>query len=174
MRAVDDDAPADTSMMRIVHDALRRDLDRARTHLAQPRDADQRRAIGDHLGWLMSFLHAHHESEDAGLYPLTRERATGDATALAVLDDMGRDHEGIAAAITGVESAGAELSQDPSDAAAASAVAALDALSSVLLPHLRREEDEAMPIVSRLVTRGEWSALEQKHNLDPKSTTELG
>jgi hypothetical protein len=44
----------------------------------------------------------------------------------------------------------------------------------VLLPHLREEEDEAMPIVSRLITAGEWLAVEHEHNLDPKSMSELG
>ena len=84
------DAPADTTMMRIVHDALRRDLARASAVLTEPRRAsrDQRRAIGAHLTWMMRFLHAHHASEDDGLYPLVRERAGADAAVREVLDRM--------------------------------------------------------------------------------------
>ena len=53
------EAPADTRVMGIVHRALRRDLARAREVLAVE-DAltpAQRTAVGDHLLWLMAFLH---------------------------------------------------------------------------------------------------------------------
>lgn len=170
------DVPADTTMMRIVHQALRRDLARASTALADPSGAsdEQRRALGAHVGWMMRFLHAHHASEDAGVYPLARERAAGSPEELEVLDRMGRGHEEVATAIAQVEAAAAALAADGSDDAARHAGAALDALGEVLLPHLEEEEAEAMPIVSRLVTQAEWAALEQQHNLDPKSLSELG
>ena len=85
-------------MMRIVHAALRRDLERARVALTRepPPDDRQRRAIAGHLDWLMAFLEAHHRSEDLGLYPVVRERRPG---AAALLDDMARDHRAVAVAI---------------------------------------------------------------------------
>lgn len=173
---VDDGAPADTSMMTIVHNALRRDLVRARERLAAPTALPpaQLRAIGAHLGWLMHFLHAHHEAEDAGIYPLTLARAAEFPDLLEVLERMGSEHEDIAAGITGLETASAALAADPSDTTAAAAVAAIDALTAVLLPHLAEEEREAMPIVSRLVTHGEWTALGEEHTLAGKSKAELG
>lgn len=173
---VDDGAPADTSMMTIVHNALRRDLARARERLAAPEAVPpgQRAAIGEHLRWLMDFLHRHHESEDHGLYVLVRERAADRPDDLALLDRMGSEHESIAAAIVDVENVAAALAADPSTATARAAVAALDGLSDVLLPHLREEEDEAMPVVSRLITAGEWRACEQEHNLDGKTKAQLG
>jgi hypothetical protein len=168
------DAPADTTMMRIVHDALRRDLGRAATALSC-RDATpaQRRAIGGHLRWMMGFLHAHHASEDAGLYPLVRERAAGDPQGLDVLDRMTRDHEAVAVEVAKVEAAAAALAESGSDDVTRATAAALDGLGVVLLPHLREEENEAMPTVSRLITAGEWDALEKVHNLDQKSMTQL-
>ena len=173
---IEPDGPADPSMMRIVHQALRRDLTRARAVLAGTEaDApEQRRAVGAHLGWVLRFLHAHHASEDAGLYPLVRERCAGDAEALAVLDRMQRGHEAVASASAAVEAAAAAVAADASDIAAQRAVDALDALGTVLLPHLEEEEAEAMPIASRSVTAAEWMAIEKEHNLDPKSTAELG
>lgn len=149
---------ADTTMMRIVHNALRRDLARARTTLAKPTTGDaQRHAIAAHLRWMMTFLRAHHEAEDAELYPLARARAGADT---AVFDRMEHQHELIAPAIAGVET-------EPT-------IEALDALADVLLPHLEEEERHAMPVVARLVTDTEWQAIEKKHNLDPKSMRELG
>ena len=170
------DAPADTTMMRIVHDALRRDLARAKVALSEPTGAsrDRRRAVGAHLGWMMRFLHAHHASEDDGLYPLVRERARDDAEALGVLDRMTREHQAIAAPISAVEASAAPLAADGSDPATRQAIAALDALAAVLLPHLRAEEDDAMPLTSRLITAAEWDAIDKKHNLDPKSMSDLG
>ena len=87
--------PADTRMMTVVHDALRRDLARSRAALtASPPPGDrQRRAIARHLAWMMGFLHAHHESEDAGLYPVVRDRRPD---AAALLDRMDADHRAVA------------------------------------------------------------------------------
>jgi hypothetical protein len=148
------DAPADTTMMRIVHDALRRDLGRAATALSC-RDATpaQRRAIGGHLRWMMGFLHAHHASEDAGLYPLVRERAAGDPQGLDVLDRMTRDHEAVAVEVAKVEAAAAALAESGSDDVTRATAAALDGLGVVLLPHLREEENEAM---TQLAFEGHW------------------
>jgi iron-sulfur cluster repair protein YtfE (RIC family) len=164
------DSPADTNMMRIVHSALRRDLERARVALTRvpPPDDRQRAALADHLGWMMSFLEAHHRSEDLGLYPAVRERDPG---AAALLDDMAHDHEAVAAAVAVLERASATYAERDEREPL---IDALADLATVLLPHLQREEDEAMPVVSRAITNAEWSAIEQRHNLDGKSTAQLG
>jgi len=82
---------ADTRMMGIVHGALRRDL--LRTHDAltaepYPRGR-QRQALGEHVVWMMEFLHAHHTGEDEGLWPLVRQQ---NPAAGALLDSMEADH----------------------------------------------------------------------------------
>ena len=172
------DAPADTTMMRIVHDALRRDLAESERGARPSRaraSATSAAPSARHLTWMMRFLHAHHASEDDGLYPLVRERAGADADAVEVLDRMARGHEAIATAIAAVEAAAAALGADGSDDAARRTVVALDALGAVLLPHLQEEEDDAMPIVvDGSITAAEWQAIEKEHNLDPKSMSELG
>ena len=176
LMTITSDAPADTTMMRIVHDALRRDLARASGTLAghERASAEQRRAIGAHLTWMMHFLRAHHAAEDDGLYPLVRERAGTAAELVDVLDRMVRQHEAIASAVAPVETAAMALAADGSDDAGQQMRVALDALAAVLLPHLREEEDEAMPITARLITEAEWQAIEKQHNLEPKSMSELG
>lgn len=168
--ATDPRAPADTTMMRIVHDALRRDLGRARSALGSDPlpDALQRAAIASHLRWMMEFLHAHHRSEDEGLYPLVLER---DPDARELLDAMAQDHRAVAVAAAAVERAAAP---PPTALDGDELLRAVDALDEVLLPHLRREEDEAMPVVSAVVTAGEWTELEQRHNLAGKSAAQLG
>jgi hypothetical protein len=73
-----------------------------------------------------------------------------------------------------VEATAATLASDGSDDTARQTIAGLDALAVALLPHLQDEEDNAMPLTARLITAAEWDAIEKKHNLDPKSISELG
>ena len=165
----DPNGPADTTMMRIVHDALRRDLRRVRQVITgdPPPDRSQRVAVAAHLRWVMGFLEAHHRAEDLGLYPLRVER---DPAADALVADMAAEHAGVAEAIPTLEAAATDYAQG---GAVGRLVAALDDLGEALLPHLRREEDEAMPAVSRAITDAEWSALEQRYNLEGKSMAQL-
>jgi hemerythrin-like domain-containing protein len=166
----DPSGPADTSMMGIVHRALRRDLARARAALTAdwPPADDQRVAIAAHLDWLMQFLHRHHEAEDEGLYPLVRRRSPA---AAAMLDVMDADHHAIGPAMAGLEEAAAEYGRSASGRAAV--LTALDRLDEVLLPHLRREEDEMMPLVSAAITEAEWQEIEQAYNIKPLGPLEL-
>jgi hypothetical protein len=173
MHATDPDGPADTRLMGIVHGALRRDLARARAALtaAPPPGPRQRAALAEHLRWMMQLLHAHHASEDAGLYPLVRERDPG---ASAVLDRMHADHEAVAGGISDVEARVADYGRGDGDGERPRLVAALDGLEAVLLPHLRREEDEAMPLVSAALTDRELRRWDEEANIRPKSLRQLG
>lgn len=158
-----DAAPADTRMMGIVHHALKRDLRRARDVLASGAPAaEQREALARHVGWVMEVLHAHHTSEDEGLWPLVRERNPG---AAELLDSMEADHARIAPAAAAVVTAAAACATSPEESARTALVVALDDLLAVLVPHLDREVAEAMPVVSASITHAEWMAVEREHNL---------
>ena len=167
------DRPADTRVMGIVHDALRRDLSRATAALAStPAPPDRQRvAIADHVRWLMDFLHAHHAGEDQDLWPLIRAHnpAAGD-----LLDQMDADHARIGPQIDHLQNAAAVYRADASPAARQGLAEAIELLRSVLDPHLRREEDEMMPVVSRSITHAEWEAFNNTNYVQPKSKKELG
>ncbi|MFC7620350.1 hemerythrin domain-containing protein [Microlunatus sp. GCM10028923] len=169
----DPQRPADTTMMGVVHDAFRRDLARARTALTtEPYpDVEQRKAIAEHLLWMMRFLHAHHTSEDEGLWPMVLRRNPGAAAIMATMD---ADHSRIAPAMDALNAAATGYADDGSAAARNSVLSALDTLCEVVLPHLRREEDEAMPVVSASITAAEWDAWDEEHNIKPKPFTQLG
>lgn len=164
--------PADTRMMGIVHGALERDLRRAREALStEPHPLGrQRRALGEHLVWLMDWLQAHHTTEDVALWPAVRARKP-DAGAL--LDSLEADHRRIGPAAAALR-AEAERYAESDGAQGAELLASLDHLMRVLLPHLEREVEEAMPVVSATLTHGEWSAIEQQYNIKPKSLAQLG
>jgi hypothetical protein len=165
--------PADTRMMGIVHGALRRDLLRTRDALTSepyPRGR-QRRALGEHIVWMMEFLHAHHFGEDEGLWPLVRER---NPAAGALLQSLEAEHRRIDPAAAALTSAGRQYAGTSADEPRAELVTALDALAAVLFPHLDREVEEAMPVVSASITQAEWQAVEQEYNIKPKSLAQLG
>lgn len=163
--------PADTRSMGIVHSALRRDLERTRLVLstAPYPDPQRRRALAAHLLWMMHFLHVHHTGEDRGLWPLIRAK---NPAARGLLDQMDADHKRIAPAITTLEDAARAYRDDPD--AREPLLTALGEFCEVLLPHLRREEVEAMPVVAATITTAEYHAVEQEHFVKPKSFQELG
>ena len=169
----DPNAPADTAMMGIVHSALRRDLTRTTQALTGPHaPADaQRRALAEHLGWMMDFLHGHHEGEDAGLWPLMRAL---DPSAGDLLDQMEHDHAQIAPEIQRLRLAARRYSDDASAPARVSLIDALASLRAVLDPHLHREEVDMMPIVSRALTHAQWEHFNQEHFIKTKSKRQLG
>src|SRR5512132_3372775 len=166
------DGPADTRMMGIVHDALKRDLRRAReVLLAWPAPRGRQRvALGEHVTWMLDFLHAHHSGEDAGLWPLVRRR---NPAATELLDSMEADHARLAPAAEEVAAAARDYTATTDDSARAALVAALDDLLEALVPHLDREVAEAMPVVATSITNREWDAVEQEYNIKPKSTRQL-
>lgn len=153
-------------MMGIVHDALRRDLRRARGALTGASRPERRLPLAAHLGWMMDFLHAHHGGEDEGLYPLVRAANPG---AAALLDAMDADHRAIQPGMDAVTTVAQRWSRTGSGEDRATLLTALDGLTDTLLPHLDREEAEAMPLVSATLTRRQWHDWDQTHNIAPKA-----
>jgi hypothetical protein len=159
-------------MMGIVHLALKRDLIRARDVLAaQPAPhGRQRVALGQHVTWMLDFLHGHHTGEDEGLWPLVRQRTPG---AAALLDSMEADHARIAPAAHAAAAAAAAYTATTTDAPRAALVVALDDLLGVLVPHLDREVAEAMPVVAASMSDREWKDIEERYFIKSKSKREL-
>jgi hemerythrin-like domain-containing protein len=160
-------------MMGIVHDALRRDLDRLRAALTttpHPEGA-RRRALAEHTAWLLAFLHHHHTGEDEGLYPMVRAANPG---AGALLDAMDAEHAAIDPCMDRLGAAAQRWGTTGSDADRVAVVDALDALDAVLRPHLEHEEADVMPVVSASITHRQWREWEQVTNIGPKSFADLG
>ncbi|HEX8804859.1 MAG TPA: hemerythrin domain-containing protein, partial [Acidimicrobiales bacterium] len=139
----------------------------------------RRAAIAEQLAWMMRFLEAHHATEDAGLYPMVRER---DPAAGDLLDEMHAQHEAIGPCVAAVASCAAAYGRAEANGAdgegdgddRARLLAAVDRLGETLLPHLRREEDEAMPLVAATITDGELRRWDHEANIAPKSLRQLG
>jgi hypothetical protein len=119
----------------------------------------------------MDFLHSHHADEDQGLWPLVLAH---NPAASDMLDQMDADHARISPQIDRVVEGAARYRTDPSRPAREALAASIEELRSVLDPHLRREEDEMMPIVSRSITDAQFKAYENASHVAAKSKKELG
>ncbi|MEO7421252.1 MAG: hemerythrin domain-containing protein [Ornithinibacter sp.] len=162
---------ADTRTMGIVHSALRRDLTRASDALEDstaPGDT-QRVAIAQHVQVMMDFLDVHHRGEDDWLWPTMRGL---NPSASELLDQMEDDHLAIVPHMKQVTAAAAAYER--SAAGREALVNALRDLRGSLDPHLRREEDDMMPIVATTLTARQWDDWEQEYYLKHKSKSELG
>jgi len=163
-------APADTAMMTIVHDALRRDLRQLQVHLAAEPPADRRPALAEHITWLMRFLRAHHSGEDSGLYPALR---AANPAAGPLVDAMDVEHQAIHPPMEALEALAPQWRRSGSSQDRRALLASLDELAETLLPHLAREEAEAMPLVSASLTQRQWHDWDQRYNIAPKSLSVL-
>lgn len=151
----------DTSAMGVIHATLRRDLDRAAVVLGSPAGLEEPRlrALGEHLEWVVDFLHEHHTGEDERLYPVARAK---NPDAAELLDDMNADHERIHPAMDEVREASraARSADRPAADRATTLAAAIAHLRAVLDPHLEREEREMMPVVAATLSQAEWDEYE--------------
>ena len=145
---------ADTRMMGIVHSALRRDLVRARLVLQEPAPltGERRTTLADHVRWLMDFLHHHHDNEDSFLFPTVMAK---NPAARELLEVMDADHHRIAPRILELDVA-ARSYRSSSTGSDAALLAAVNGLLADMCPHLEREEQEMMPVVSESITNREW------------------
>ena len=140
-------------MLLAVHALIRRDLDRIQELAAQARDGaeaeDLRRQLHDlkrgSMLWRLqvnclrycSFVHSHHNAEDADFF--TELRETNPAIN-PVIDRLQADHRGVSGDLDAVETAAGALDHDGSQEARETVVDTLRALRENLLAHLDYEE----------------------------------
>ena len=156
----DASGPADTVMMGVMHDALRRDFTRTRDVLATP-DAltgGQAPALAEHVVFMLAFLEAHHHTEDEKLWPLVRTHNPGLGALLKV---MSQDHAAIAAQVDRLTDAAQLFGHAPDADSRAALVAAIDRLTGEMWPHLDREETDLMPLVSATLSAAQWQEFEK-------------
>lgn len=156
----DHSGPADTVMMGVMHDALRRDFTRARDVLTTPEVLvrSQTLALVEHVEFMLAFLEGHHHSEDETLWPLV---LTHNPSLGPLMEAMSQDHAVIAVQVAQLTDATRQFGSAPDATSRAGLVAALDQLTAVLGPHLDREETELMPDVSTTLSAAQWHEFEK-------------
>jgi hemerythrin-like domain-containing protein len=132
------------SMNKVIHGALRRDLDRFEVALAAFPAGDRDRVAQLGAAW-ENFDHQltdHHEGEHDIAWPALRQVGVSAET----IARMDAEHAVTAGALAGARSAMAALQADPGADEAIAALAAIRRLEEVTVEHFDHEEQEIEPI----------------------------
>ncbi|MCW2578625.1 MAG: hemerythrin protein [Blastococcus sp.] len=153
------------TMNRVIHAAVRRDLDRLATALGDLAAGDRPRAQALERAFanLRLELTHHHEGEDTHIWPMCA--TVGIDTGL--LEAMESEHHLMAEALADTSAAMYTVAGTGSGADAAAARASVVHTREVVERHLRHEETELEPALSRHFESPEWKAVEKKLRSQP-------
>jgi iron-sulfur cluster repair protein YtfE (RIC family) len=157
----------DVTMMYLIHDAIRRDLDRLEDglhQLASMHAGPRRRAMTDALDrtWadLDRYLREHDTAEDTWLWPLLRRACplTGE-----LLDELEGEHAAVASLTRTCRAAMVRaLTYYPTFEDATRAADAIGALRGELRAHLVHEESAVLPYVIDHLGAQWWAVFEER------------
>jgi hemerythrin-like domain-containing protein len=158
------------TMNRVVHAAVRRDLDRLESALGRARDGDVARARELERAYanLQQELTRHHEGEDQFVFPFVT-RVGGDPDLLKAMDD---EHHAMADALMETRAAMAAYASSGSAADAETARVSVARTRAVVDRHLSHEENDLEPLLEPHLQSAEWKAVERQ--LRPRSLPVTG
>jgi hemerythrin-like domain-containing protein len=150
--------PIDVRDMAIVHGTFRAGYaEAARLVLAEREPSPARLTfLADHIDFIVSVLHIHHEGEDELLYPKLIERLPEQAS---MTEEVEHEHELVKAALDTVSAACTTWRGSPSHASGERLAAALEQLNAVAKRHLDDEEQRIIPLAAVTLTQQEWDAI---------------
>jgi DUF438 domain-containing protein len=153
------------TMNRVIHGAVRRDLDRLDGALGAAPDGDTARAGELHRAYtnLHAQLKHHHEQEDRHVFPaLTRLGVDR-----ALLEDMDGEHHAMADALDVLAEAMERYAASGSRADAEAARSTLATSRAVIERHLAHEEGELEPLLFPHMESEEWKQVEKALRKSP-------
>ena len=153
------------TMNRVIHAAVRRDLDRLAAALGDLADGDRPRAHALERAFanLRLELTHHHEGEDTHIWPMCATVGIDKG----LLEAMESEHHLMAEALADTSDAMATVASTGSGADAATAYASVVHTREVVERHLRHEEAELEPALSPHFESPEWKAVEKKLRSQP-------
>ncbi|HEX5510790.1 MAG TPA: hemerythrin domain-containing protein [Actinomycetales bacterium] len=152
-RTLSDD---DMQIMRVLHNAFRRDAARLADAAAHYETVDAETHDALLLGWhgFSSALHHHHTVEDRHIWPVMRRKLADRPDDLAVLDAMECEHALIDPALEALERAFDDREGERDEIARP-----IDDIVVLLHSHLGHEERDAFPLMREVITSQEWARL---------------
>lgn len=155
------------TMNRLIHAAVRRDLDRLSRALDEFRDGDVDRAgaLALAFGNLRRELTHHHEGEDTYIFPMLGRIGVDQG----LLDAMESEHHAMAEALSETGAAMTALATSGSAAAAEAARASVVRTQAVVEQHLSHEETDLEPELHPHTGTPEWKAVEKELRRQPPS-----
>jgi hypothetical protein len=152
------------TMNRVIHGAVRRDLERLLNGLSAFRDGDRQRAAQLATGWrfFRGELDYHHRSEHAIAWPALRAVGVDDV----LLAQMDAEHDKLAAALGAAGARMGALETAATRAAADEAHAAVATLTEVAEEHLSHEERDVDPVYAAKRGTPEMKAMARRFARD--------
>jgi hypothetical protein len=160
---------APTSMNKLIHAAIRRDLARFLAATADFPDGAQQRAaqLGAAWSYFYGELDYHHRGEHEIAWPALASVGVG----ADVLAEMDAEHDRLAGALGAANMAFATLRSAPTAANAQAAHGALERLRDVAEEHMRHEEAELEPVYREKHDTAELKAMGRKFSRrNPRGT----
>jgi hypothetical protein len=150
--------PPDTSDMVAIHNVFREALASASTLIGDVPAGDTSRSatVGSYYDNILQLLEVHHEGEDEILTPRLVDRCPDEA---ALVQRIAAQHQEVPVPLQQAEEALRAWAASADPVMAAEAVATLEALSDVLVPHLGEEEMSILPLAAAYLTAPEWGEL---------------
>jgi hypothetical protein len=148
-----DAARPDTSDMIGIHNAFRSSLSSATAFVESAGDDERRALIANYYENIMAFLQAHHDTEEAIVFPALSARAP---ECRALIEQLAGEHQEVVTLMGGVNESLAAWPGDPSAAPAVSR--SLGALDAVLSSHFSKEEAEVLPAAADHLSLEEWGS----------------
>jgi hemerythrin-like domain-containing protein len=153
------------TMNRVIHGAVRRDLTRLETALADVPDGDRERAVAlrDAYAYLQSELVRHHEGEDDLIFPML-VRVGADPTLIEAMED---EHLRMAEALQSTRAAMERYADTGSATDAQAARERVVHAQEVVDRHLDHEERDLEPVMVAHAESDEWKAVEKQLRRQP-------
>ena len=150
----------DMSRMYLMHDAVRRELERIARVTARA-DGDPKHIMRTAIGWELfkSFLGIHHTAEDVALWPVMRKALADSPDELALLDAMQYEHAAIDPMLNAIDATLADRNSAPDVLGDLT-----DALASVLRGHFKHEETETLAVIDATLSGAQWQLVTDEHN----------
>lgn len=153
------------TMNHLIHDAVRRDLQRLDSALAVVADGDVGRAEELRRAYanLRRELTHHHESEDRWVWPML----AGVGVDKDLLETMESEHESMS---TALQETAAAMDRFAATGSATNAAAARDSVTrttAVVEQHLSHEEQDLEPVLIPFFDSPEWKEVEKKLSRQP-------
>jgi len=147
---------ADSRDMFVVHDMFRRQFKGIPGLVSEVPggDAAQVAIIADHVTWMVTFLHAHHEGADQFVWPKLLERIPVNIDPLILT--MEAQHAGLATALDDLKAKAARWRTTCAIQERDAVSVAVTELLVRIAEHLDQEEREVLPLIDMYLTEKEW------------------